>query len=188
MSSLPEAPVADFQAHLIARLRAEKSAADDAARAVVAASRANMNNAGRIHGLVLRLLEAGGPAAFLQTLTLDALAWLDVDAVALAVESAAGPVPLLPAGPLRVLPAGTVARWMASAPAVLHGDIAGSEALYGGGAALVRSQLLLRLTLPEGDGVLAFGSREADAFAPGQATDQAQFLAGVVERCLAHWY
>lgn len=180
-------PPADFQAHLIARLRAEKQAAEDAGRSVVVAAREAMNNAQRIHGLVLRLLDAATPEALLQTLTLDALAWLDVDAAALAIESGDGPIPLISNGSLRLLPGGTVAGWMGAAAVVLHEDIAGSEALYGGGAALVHSQILLRLTLPEAPGILAFGSRDAHAFAPGQATDQAQFLAGVTERLLARW-
>lgn len=184
MSESPP-PVANFQAHLITRLRAEKDAASADAKALLEASRANMNNASRIHGLILNLLEAKDAPHFLQTLTLDSLAWLDVDAAALAIESGQGPIPHIPPGPLRLLPTGTVQAWMGAMPAVLYADIAGSEALYGGGAALIRSQILLRLTLPEGPGVLAFGSRDSDTFCPGQATDQAQFLAGVVERLLA---
>ncbi|HBH26111.1 MAG TPA: DUF484 domain-containing protein [Rhodospirillaceae bacterium] len=180
-------PVADFQAHLIARLRQEKAAADDAAQAVVEATRANANNAARVHGLVLRLLDAQDGAGFFQALTLDSLAWLDVDAAALAMESGSGPIPLIPNGPLRLLPPGTVQAWLGDAAFALHGDITGSEALYGGGAALVRSQILLRVTPPGTPGVLAFGSRDPQAFAPGQSTDQAQFLAGVVERLLVRW-
>ncbi len=179
--------VADFRAHLIARLRADKDAAQEDVRAVLTASRANMNNAQRIHALVLRLLEATGAEAFLQTLTTDALSWLDVDIAALALESGPGPVPLIPSGALRLLPPSTVEAWMDGADVLLQDHIGGIEALYGGAAPLVRSQILLRLSLPETPGILAFGSRDPHAFSQGQGTDQVLFLAGVVERCLARW-
>jgi uncharacterized protein YigA (DUF484 family) len=35
--------------------------------------------------------------------------------------------------------------------------------------------------------ILAFGSRNADMFQDGQATDQVLFLARVIERCFRAW-
>ena len=120
----------------------------------------------------------------MQVLTIDSLSWLDVDACVIAIESAKGAIPNISSTSVKFLPDGTVDEWLGASNVVLHGDITGSETLYGGGAALVKSQILLRLDIDGTNGVLVFGSRDPNAFDKGQATDQAQFLASVVERLL----
>ena len=76
---------------------------------------------------------------------------------------------------------------------MLQDDISGIEAIYGGGATLIKSQILLRIdisqdpSLSSPPAILAFGAREPDMFAEGQATDQVLFLARVIERCFKMW-
>jgi uncharacterized protein YigA (DUF484 family) len=72
---------------------------------------------------------------------------------------------------------------------MLQDDITGIEQIYGGGATLVRSQILLRIgiSMDTPPAVLAFGSRDPGMFEEGQATDQILFLARVIERCFRTW-
>ena len=180
---------ADFQAYAIERLRADKEEAIEISQDIVETSRANMNNQQRVHTAVLRLLEANNFEDFIQTITLDLASILDVDIAVLVVEADGKDIPHIQTSGIRVLPEGTVDSWMNGKTVMLQDDISGIEAIYGGGATLVKSQILLRLgiSMDTPPAILAFGSREPDTFSEGQATDQILFLSGVIERSLRAW-
>jgi uncharacterized protein YigA (DUF484 family) len=61
--------------------------------------------------------------------------------------------------------------------------------LFGGLAPVIESAALARLTMwsPTRQGVIAFGSVEADAFSPEMGAELVAFLARVVERTAARW-
>lgn len=181
--------VADFQHYMIERLKADKGALEDVTREIVENSRANMNNQHRIHRAVLLLLEAENFDDFIHTITMDLSALLDVDIAALVVESDGQRIPHVGTAGIRVVPPGTLEKWMGGKPAIIQSDIAGIEAIYGGGATLVASQILLRvdIAMKTPPAILAFGSRDPKMFEPGQATDQIAFLTRVVERCFRMW-
>lgn len=181
--------IADFQTYMIERLKADKGALEETTREIVENSRANMNNQHRIHRAILVLLEARSFEDFIHTLTMDLAPLLDVDIIALLVESNGKVIPHLPAGGMRMVPPGTVDKWMQGKTALLQNNISGIEIVYGGGATLVASQALLRvdLSMDMPPAILAFGSRDPNLFEPGQATDQVAFLVRVVERCLRAW-
>ncbi len=192
---IPPAPVrgrgaiADFQHYMIERLKADKGALEDITREIVENSRANMNNQHRIHRAVLLLLEAESLDDFVHTITIDLSALLDVDIAALVVETDGRRIPHVGASGVRIVPSGTVDKWMAGKPALMQSDITGIEAIYGGAATLVASQILLRvdISMKTPPAILAFGSRDPKMFEPGQATDQISFLTRVVERCFRMW-
>ena len=181
--------VADFQTYMIARLRADKNAVMETTKEIVETSRANMNNQYRIHKAVLMLLEANNFHDFIQTITMDLSALLDVDITALVVESNGRDIPHVHTSGIRVVPEGTVDKWMDDKNALLQSDIQGIEQIFGGGATLVASQALMRvdISMNTPPAILAFGSRDPEAFQDGQATDQISFLARVVERCFRSW-
>ena len=87
------------------------------------------------------------------------------------------------------MPAGTIQNWMQGKPSLLQSDIGGIEAIYGGGANLVRSQALVRvdISLDTPPAIIAFGSRDPELFQDGQGTEQVSFLARVVERLFRTW-
>ncbi|MFP4097499.1 MAG: DUF484 family protein [Alphaproteobacteria bacterium] len=176
--------VANFQSYLIERLKADKQEVINNTRTLVENARSNMNNQQRIHKAVLRLLESRSLNEFIQCITMDLASMLDVDISVLIVECDDAQIPHIDQKGLRILPPGTVAGWMQDKTIMLQDDISGIEAIYGGGATLVRSQMLLRIDISEDTppAILAFGSREPDMFKDGQATDQIAFLARVVER------
>ena len=181
--------VADFQAYMIDRLKADKEEAIEISQEIVETSRANMNNQQRVHTAVLRLLEANNFEDFIQCITMDLASILDVDIAVLVVEADGETIPHIQASGIRIVPEGTLDGWMAGQSVLLQDNISGIEAIYGGGATLVRSQILLRIGISLGTppALLTFGSRDPEMFHEGQATDQILFLAGVIERSFRTW-
>lgn len=181
--------LADFQSYMIQRLKADKEEVITSTRALVENARSNMNNQQRVHKAVLRLLEARDFNDFIHCITMDLSNLLDVDISVLLVESNGTDIPHIHQNGIRILPEGTVTGWMGDKNVILQDDISGIEAIYGGGATLVRSQILLRvdISMDTPPAILAFGSRDPHMFAEGQATDQVIFLARVIERCFRSW-
>lgn len=181
--------VADFQSYMIERLKAAKDEVIQSSQTLVENSRANMNNQQRVHSAVLRLLECTSFEDFIHTITMDLASILDVDVAVLVVEADGQNIPHIQTSGIRIIPEGTIDQWMSGKNVVLQDDISGIEAIYGGGATLVRSQILLRVDISMGTppAILAFGARDPDMFGEGQATDQILFLARVIERCFRSW-
>lgn len=181
--------VANFQSYMIERLKSAKEAVVETAREIVETSRANMNNQQRIHQAVLRLLEAHSFDEFIHCITMDLSAILNVDIAVLVVETNGHDIPHIHTSGIRVIPQGTVDKWMQGKNVMLQDNISGIEPIYGGGATLVKSQILLRvdISMDTPPAILAFGSRDPNAFMEGQATDQILFLARVIERSFRSW-
>lgn len=181
--------VADFQSYMIQRLKADKDEVISSTRELIENARSNMNNQQRIHNAVLRLLEARDFDDFIHCITLDLSTLLDVDISVLLVEANGRDIPHVHQNGIRVLPPGTIDKWMDGKNVLLQDDISGIEAIYGGGATLVRSQILLRVDISQNTppAILAFGSRDPAMFHEGQATDQILFLTRVIERCFRSW-
>jgi len=114
---------------------------------------------------------------------------LNVDITTFVVEAAGNDIPHVHTSGIRVIPGGTVDKWMGDKNILLQDNISGIEAIYGGGATLVKSQILLRvdISMETPPAILAFGSRDPNMFHEGQATDQILFLARVIERTFRHW-
>lgn len=184
-----EKGVADFQSYMIQRLKADKEEIVSDAREMIETTRANMNNQQRIHNATLILLEAASFDEFVQAITMDLASILDVDISVLVVEAGGADIPHVHTAGIRIIPEGTVDKWMKGKNVLLQDNISGIEAIYGGGATLVKSQILLRvdISMNTPPAILAFGSRAADTFQEGQATDQILFLARVIERCFRGW-
>ena len=187
--AVPEKGIADFQQHMIKRLKADKDEALSTTQTVVEIARANMNNQQRIHNAILLLLEARNFEEFIHTLTMDLAAMLDVDTGVLIVETGGEQIPHIKNAGIRLVPDGTVQNWMQNRDIMMQDNISGIEAIYGGGAALVNSQILLRIgiSMDTPPAILAFGSRHSDMFTDDQATDQVLFLARVIERSFRTW-
>lgn len=181
--------VADFQSYMIARLKADKTEAVETVKEIVENARNNMNNQSRIHKAVLRLLEAVSFDEFIQTLTTDITALLDIDITTLVVEADGREIPHIHTNGIRVVPEGTIDNWMRGKNVLLQSDISGIEVIYGSGATLVRSQTLVRIdvSMHTPPAIIAFGSRDPNLFHPNQGTEQVLFLARVVERQFRTW-
>ncbi|RMD62302.1 MAG: DUF484 family protein [Alphaproteobacteria bacterium] len=186
--------VADLQQFMVTRLRSEIADLQAAHDAMVATSRSNLCAQARVHKAILLLLGARSFEHFIETLTTDVAVVLDVDVVGIGVEQdrdcthASTPRCETP-GVFR-LAAGAVDRLIGPGQQVmLRADVDGDPAIFGPGAGLVHSQALIRLTISSTTpcALLAFGSRHADKFQPGQGTELLSFFARVVETSIRGW-
>jgi uncharacterized protein YigA (DUF484 family) len=182
--------VFDFQHFLIERLRGELARVSLEHRTLIAASRGNLASQGRIHKAALAILAASSFEQLLQTVTTDLAVLLDVDIVTLGVESSTTPsTRLMPHG-IHLLKAGTVDALLGPERHVLlHADMPGDAALFGGAAGLVRSQALLRVAFGRAPpvGLLCIGARRAGRFHPGLGIELLSFLARVLGITVAQW-
>lgn len=181
--------VADFQSRLLDRLKADKTQSQKLQRELIDTVRANMTNYNRIQTAVLVLLEAESFEEFVTVVTQDFPVLLDVDTACLVIEATSKEVPFIHQAGIRFARAGTVKKYLGDGDALLQPNVNGQEEIFGPGAGLVKSQALLRLEISQNTpaGLLAFGSRDPDAFHPEQGIDQIGWLAQVVERCFRIW-
>jgi uncharacterized protein len=181
--------VVDFQQALVERLKADKSDAHKMQKELIETFRANMNNQNRIQTAVLVILEAETFEEFIETLTQDLPVLLDVDTCNVVIEATSKEVPFVNQAGIRFARQGFVKQWLGTGDALLQANINGHEDVFGPGAGLVKSHALLRLEISQKTpaGIIAFGSRDPEAFNPEQAIDQIGFLAQVVERCFRIW-
>lgn len=181
--------VVNFQQVLLERLKKDKTNAHKVQKELIETFRANMNNQNRIQTAVLVILEAETFEEFIESVTQDLPVLLDVDTVNLVIESTSREVPFINQSGIRFARQGFVKQWLGDGDALLQPNINGHEDIFGPGAGLVKSHALLRLEISQNTpaGIIAFGSRNPEAFTPEQAIDQIGFLAQVVERCFRIW-
>jgi len=171
--------IVDFQAVLLDRLQSEVARLGEMQGSLIHASRSNMTTQARIHAAVLCLLEADDFEHLCHIIGNDWVDMLQVDSIAICFESLAEkPLPQNP--DIRPLEAGTVNRFLGHEnSAILRGDVTAAEEIFGPATSLVKAEALIRIEesdrLPPG--ILAFGSRDKDCFAPGQGTELLRFLA-----------
>jgi uncharacterized protein YigA (DUF484 family) len=182
--------VVDFQQAMIDRLRGEVGDLSGQQRDLVTTTRANLQSQGRVHECILALLVVKSFEELIQTVTTDIAVILDLDVVTLCIEATDLNDPSIHKKGLIVVPAGTMDAVMdTDRRLALRGDIVGDPELFGPGAALVRSDALVRLTISSvtPPALLCFGSRDPDRFDSGQATELLDFLASVLEHVVRIW-
>jgi uncharacterized protein YigA (DUF484 family) len=181
--------IADFQSYMIQRLKDDKEGVIEATREIVETSRANMSNQSRIHKSVLMVLEAQSFDDFIRVLTMDFLSLLDVDIVSLVVEADGEAIPHIGMTGVKAVTPGMVNLLMEDRSIILGPVLEELTEIYGGGAGLVKSHMLMRMKidrdLPEA--LLAFGSREPGMFQSDHGTEMAAFLGKVIERAFRIW-
>ncbi len=182
--------VLDFQHFLLDRLRHDLIRLNAEHRTLLATSRGNLASQSRVHKAVVTILAASSFEQLLQIATTDLAVLLDVDVVTIGVESAAMPTSRLPVHGIHLLQTGTVEHLLgADRTAALSADIHGDVALFGGGAGLVRSQALLRLSFGRGSpvGLLCIGARKPGRFHAGLGTELLTFLARALGITIGQW-
>ena len=182
--------VVDFQHFLFERQKGEVARLNAEYRALIGVCRGNLASQARVHKAALTILAAPSFGQLLQTVTTDLAVLLDVDVVTLAVENGAGITPRFPVHGIHLLKEGTVEELLGEDRVVAYeADLPGDPALFGGGAGLVRSQALLRLSFGRGSpiGLLCIGTRKPGRFHPGLGTELLGFLARVIGISIGLW-
>jgi uncharacterized protein len=182
--------VLDFQHFMLERLRHDLGQLQDEQKNLIALSRGNLASQSRVHKATLAMLKAASFEHLLQILTTDLAVLVDVDVVALGVESTAARTTRMPVHGIHLLRSGMVDHLLgADRDVLLCTDIKGDPALFGGAAGLVRSQALLRLSFARSarSGLMCIGTRKAGTFHPGLGTELLCFLARAVEITIIQW-
>lgn len=182
--------VVDLQQALIDRLRGQVDTLHGDQHDLLSTTRANMQTQGRIHECVLSLLRATSFEQLIQTVTTDFAVILDLDMVTLCIEAEDPTALTIRTRGLMILAPGTIDAVLGpDRRLALRGDIAGDPELFAGGATLVRSDALVRLSISPSTPpvLLAFGSRDPQRFDAGQATELIDFLGSVLEHVIRIW-
>lgn len=178
--------VVDFQGHALRALRTEITELRQEAQELIRTARDNMSLQHRVHGAALALMAAETVEDGAKALAEDLPLLLEVDLVLLCLEPGA------PEGLARIsqpLPEGTVDALLGGSDTRLRAHLHDETMLYGEGAGLIESDALVRLPATDSHpvGLLAFGSRRARTFEPGQGTELMSFLSAVLHHSLRHW-
>lgn len=183
--------VADFQQALIRRLKRTVDEQQALSRELIDTSRDNLSTTAQVHEAIIRLLEASSFEQMIQIVTTDFAVILDVDVVTLCIETREEDGFTLRMRGVHLVTPGAVESMFRgqSGPVKLRAQISGDPEIYGGAAPLVQSDALVRLSISPATppAVLAFASRHADRYHPGQATELLAFMGRVVERIVRLW-
>ena len=182
------AEVIDFQQAMLARMREDLGEHQRRQKDLVTASRTTLHTQARVHDTALKLLSCRTLEHLIEVLTTDLTVILELDTAALCVES--GDVPRVAGTGIRVVPTGLVDDLLPNpARALARPNGNADRRIYGSGAGLVRSEVLLRIHVRRGapPALLALGAREPTRFRAGQSTEPYGFLARVVEHCIRSW-
>lgn len=182
--------VVDLQHFMVERLRREIANLTQLRDELVATGRSNLATQSRVHQAILALLRAGSFEEFVETTTTDLAVILDLDVVTIGVEQAAQGAAWKPIAGVYCLEAGSVDALLGpGGNMLLRDDITGNPAIFSGGAGLVRSDALIRLSISETTppALLALGSRQEGAFHTGQATELLSFLSQALEVTFRAW-
>lgn len=182
--------VADLQQAMIERLRGEIGEHAHRQQQLLATTRASLRNQSRIQDCVLALLAARSFEHLIQTITTDFAVFLDLDMVALCVETDTRSAKAIRTRGLNVVPPGTIEAVMGDRDrVVVRNNIAGDPEIFGPGATLVQSDTLLRLGISSATppAMLALGARDPAHFDPGFGAEPLEFLTGVVEHAVRIW-
>lgn len=181
--------VVDLQQAMIERTRREIAQLKDRHRDLIGASRENLSTQARIHECVLSVLGANSFEEMIQVVTTDFAVLLDLDIVTLCIEADdPANLPINTRG-LQLLPPGKVEAALEGRSIALNAHVAADPDIYGGGAALVRSEALARLDISSvtPPALIAFGTRRIGHFGDGQATELMTFLSQVLEHVVRGW-
>jgi uncharacterized protein YigA (DUF484 family) len=168
----------------LARKAAAHERESGARKKLEAVARANFAAQSQTHAAVVDLLESRNHADLARRLDEIAKLRFGLVAAVIGVEAPGR----APAG-WRALPQGSADRLLGPQKLARMGEPMHSEALFGEEADEVKSVAMVRLAIwtPARQGVLAFGSREDQGFAPDMGAELVAFLARVVERTAERW-
>lgn len=182
--------VVDFQRFMMDRLQADMDEINAVRDALISASRSNLASQQQIHAAALAALDAVNIDHFVHTVIGDWVDMLGLDALALGLEDPSTAAGALLVNGVHVLGPGETDRVLGGeTTVVLRGRVEEASSLFGPARPLVRAEALVRIEPGRSSppGILAMGSRDADAFAPGQGTELVRFLADIVTRGLDRW-
>jgi uncharacterized protein YigA (DUF484 family) len=179
--------VISFRDNALIELREKVAALGEANADLVAFARGHSGAVAQIHSAALSAMDAEGLDHLIHIVTQDWPDSLGLDAVVIALSAGEQAVRAGTSGVQMVAPVYIDAALVG--PAVIMRNVDVGDTVFGPAADLIRAEALIRLDLPAplGTGLLALGSREAQAFESGHGSELLAFLGGVVSRMISRW-
>lgn len=184
-----EDSVVDFQSLMIEKLKSSLDELKSNQGLLIDTSRNNLTTQVQVHEAIMALMDTDSLDHYSHVVTQDWPDMLHMDVIRICFEKDhKKPAPKIKEAAL--LPKGAVSDFLGNDDIIqLRGDVDVSEDIFGPAKSLVKAEALIRL--PETDytppGILAFGSRDADMFYPGQGTELLRFLGASFHKCLIQW-
>jgi len=181
--------VVDFQNMMIEKMKSNLEDLQYNQGHLIDTSRNNLTTQVQVHEAVLCLLETESLDHIGHLVTQDWADMLHIDVIRICFEE---DHPVAPPGlkEVALLPQGCVDEYLGKDDIIqLRGDVDVSEHIFGPAKSLVKAEALIKIpeTKHNPPGILAFGSRDADMFYPGQGTELLRFLGKSFHKCLIQW-
>lgn len=181
--------VVDFQNLMIEKIKGNLEDLKFNQGHLIDTSRNNLTTQVQVHEAVLSLLDIDNMSNLGHIVTQDWADNLHIDVIRICFEvDHKIAVPAI--NEVTYIPGGCVNDYLGKDDIIqLRGDVDVSEEIFGPAKSLVKAEALIRIAETEHNppGILAFGSRDADMFYPGQGTELLRFLSKSFHRCLIQW-
>lgn len=181
--------IVDFQNMMIEKLKTNLENIKNSQGHLIDTSRNNLTTQVQVHEAALNLMDADSIQHVCHIVTQDWADMLHIDVIRICFENdpANAPPDVKEIAPL---PQGCVEQYMGKDDIIqLRGDVDVSEDIFGPAKSLVKAEALIKIPATDHNppGILAFGSRDADMFYPGQGTELLRFLGKSFHKCLIQW-
>ncbi len=181
--------VVDFQALMIEKIKSNLEDLRYSQGHLIDTSRNNLTTQVQVHEAVLCLLDNHNASELGHIVTQDWADNLHIDVIRICFEEG-HEVGIPDLKEISKLPSGCVDEYLGKDDIIqLRGDVEVSEDIFGPAKSLIKAEALIKLPATEHNppGILAFGSRDADMFYPGQGTELLRFLGKTFHKCLIQW-
>ena len=181
--------VIDFQNMMIEKIKSNLEDLQYNQGNLIDTSHNNLTTQVQVHEAVLSLLEAKDTDHIAHIVSQDWADILHIDVIRICFEE---DHPIAPPAltEIAILPEGCVEEYLGKDDIIqLRGDVGVSEDIFGPAKSLIKAEALIKIpeTRYNPPGILAFGSRDADMFYPGQGTELLRFLGKSFHKCLILW-
>ena len=181
--------VVDFRKMMIEKIKSNLEDLQYSQGHLIDTSRNNLTTQVQVHEAVLRLIEIDDIEHIGHIVTQDWADMLHIDVIRICFEQ---DHPIAPPTfkEIALLPEGCVNEYLGKDDIIqLRGDVDVSEDIFGPAKSLVKAEALIKIpeTKYNPPGILAFGSRDADMFYPGQGTELLRFLGKTFHKCMIRW-
>ncbi|MDG1995505.1 MAG: DUF484 family protein [Emcibacteraceae bacterium] len=181
--------IVDFQNLMIDNLKSNLEDLKNNQGTLIDTSRNNLTTQVQVHEAVLNLLNSDSIDHIGHIVTQDWADMLHIDVIRICFEEG-HKVDIPNLKELAPLPKGTTKKHLGNDDIIqLRGDVEVSDDIFGPAKSLVKAEALIKIPATEHNppGILAFGSRDADMFYPGQGTELLRFLGKSFHKCLILW-
>lgn len=181
--------IVDFQNLMIEKIKENLKELQSNQGLLIDTSRNNLTTQVQVHDAVLSLLEADDIAHLSHIVTHDWTDNLHIDVIRVCFEEGHKITPPN-IKENSVLAKGRVDECLHKDDIIqLRGNVEVAEDIFGPAKSLIKAEALIRIpeTKYNPPGILAFGSRDADMFYPGQGTELLRFLGSAFHKCLVQW-